>query len=212
MFQIATTSADALWTGTSVAVPWRTGRFFSRQNATTPPQQFLFDNGTVKQLTNNEDLFPDLTRMIVQRFTVTRADGFVFRTTVYLPSDYKEGTRLPAFFWFYPAEFTSQEQYNSGRGGGAPQTPTTFPNFGTLSKQFLTRLGYAVVENDSPIVGPTGMMNNNYVNDLRNNLAATIDELDKRMLVDRTRLAIGDRKSTRLNSSHVSLSRMPSSA
>ena len=34
-------------------------------------------------------------------------------------------------------------------------------------------------------------MNNNYVNDLRNNLAATIDELDKRMLVDRTRLAIG---------------------
>ena len=34
-------------------------------------------------------------------------------------------------------------------------------------------------------------MNNNYVNDLRNNLAATIDELDKRALVDRTRLAIG---------------------
>ena len=53
------------------------------------------------------------------------------------------------------------------------------------------RLGYAVVENDSPIVGAAGEMNNNYVNDLRNNLAATIDELDKRMLVDRTRLAIG---------------------
>ena len=163
----------------------------SRQNATTPPQQFLFDNGTVKQLTNNEDLFPDLTRMIVQRFTVTRADGFVFRTVVYLPSDYKEGTRLPGFFWFYPSEFTSQEQYDGGRGGGPPTPPTTFPNFGSLSKQFLVRLGYAVVENDSPIVGAAGEMNNNYVNDLRNNLAATIDELDKRMLVDRHRLAIG---------------------
>jgi dipeptidyl aminopeptidase/acylaminoacyl peptidase len=162
----------------------------SRQNATTPPQQFLFDNGTRKQLTNNEDLFPDLTRMIVQRFRVSRADGFSFRTTVYLPSDYKEGTRLPAFFWFYPAEFTSQEQYNGGNDGPAP-TPQTFPNFGTLSKQFLVRLGYAVVENDSPIVGAAGEMNNNYVNDLRNNLAATIDELDKRMLVDRHRLAIG---------------------
>ena len=34
-------------------------------------------------------------------------------------------------------------------------------------------------------------MNNNYVNDLRNNLAATIDELDRRQLVDRQRLAIG---------------------
>ena len=73
-----------------------------RQNATTPPQQFLFDNGTRKQLTNNEDLFPDLTRMVVQRFEVKRADGFTFRTIVYLPSDYKEGTRLPGFFWFYP--------------------------------------------------------------------------------------------------------------
>ena len=162
----------------------------SRQNATTPPQQFLYDNGTRKQLTNNEDLFPDLTRMIVQRFRVSRADGFSFRTTIYLPADYKEGTRLPAFFWFYPAEFTSQEQYNGGNEGPAP-TPQTFQNFGTLSKQFLVRLGYAVVENDSPIVGAAGEMNNNYVNDLRNNLAATIDELDKRMLVDRHRLAIG---------------------
>jgi len=162
----------------------------SRQNATTPPQQYLYDNGTRKQLTNNEDLFPDLTRMVVQRFRVSRADGFSFRTTVYLPADYKEGTRLPAFFWFYPAEFTSQEQYNGGNDGPAP-TPQTFPNFGTLSKQFLVRLGYAVVENDAPIVGAAGEMNNNYVNDLRNNLAATIDELDKRMLVDRTRLAIG---------------------
>ena len=53
------------------------------------------------------------------------------------------------------------------------------------------RLGYAVVEPDAPIVGPQGQMNNNYVNDLRNNLAATIDELDRRQLVDRQRLAIG---------------------
>jgi dipeptidyl aminopeptidase/acylaminoacyl peptidase len=35
------------------------------------------------------------------------------------------------------------------------------------------------------------MMNNNYVSDLRNNLSATIDELDKRQIIDRTRLAIG---------------------
>ncbi len=162
----------------------------SRQNATTPPQQFLFDNGARKQLTNNEDLFPDLTRMIVQRFTVTRADGFTFSTVVYLPSNYQTGTRLPGFFWFYPAEFTSQEQY-TGPNGLEPAPAMTFPNFGSLSKQFLVRLGYAVIENDSPIVGPTGQMNNNYVNDLRNNLSATIDELDRRLLIDRQRLAIG---------------------
>jgi dipeptidyl aminopeptidase/acylaminoacyl peptidase len=164
----------------------------TRENRTTPPQQFLFENGARKQLTNNEDLFPDLSRMVVQRFTVSRADGFTFRTVVYLPSNYQEGTRLPGFFWFYPREYTSQEQYdgpNQGQGGQDAQN--TFQNFGTLSKQFLVRLGYAVIENDSPIVGAQGQMNNNYVNDLRNNLSATIDELDRRALIDRTRLAIG---------------------
>jgi dipeptidyl aminopeptidase/acylaminoacyl peptidase len=181
---------------TTVIDPEAKKLVLSRQNATTPPQQFLFDNGNRKQLTNNEDLFPDLTRMVVQRFEVTRADGFTFRTVVYLPSDYKEGTRLPGFFWFYPYEYTSQEQFdNAGNGGASPSfsltPPNNFPNFGSLTKQFLTRLGYAVIENQSPIVGNAGAMNNNYVNDLRNNLAATIDELDKRMLVDRTRLAIG---------------------
>jgi dipeptidyl aminopeptidase/acylaminoacyl peptidase len=164
----------------------------SRQNATTPPQQFLWDNGTTKQLTNNEDLFPDMTRMVVQRFTVTRADGFTFRTAVYLPAGYQEGTRLPGFFWFYPREYTSQEQYNGGgRGGGGGNQNQNFPNFGTSSKQFLVRMGYAVIENDAPIVGPQGEMNNNYVHDLRNNLAATIDELDRRQLIDRHRVAIG---------------------
>jgi dipeptidyl aminopeptidase/acylaminoacyl peptidase len=57
--------------------------------------------------------------------------------------------------------------------------------------EFFTRLGYPVVEPDAPIVGAAGAMNDNYVHDLRNNLAAVIDELDRRGLADRTRLAIG---------------------
>jgi len=168
----------------------------TRQGPTTVPQQVLFDNGTRKQLTNNEDLFPDMTRMVVQRLTVTRPDGFEFRTVVYLPSNYQAGTRMPAFFWFYPYEYTSQEEFNGARNGGAApgfslRPPDNFPTFGTLSKQFLVRLGYAVIENQAPIVGAQGQMNNNYVADLRNDLAATIDELDRRQLIDRTRLAIG---------------------
>ena len=66
-----------------------------------------------------------------------------------------------------------------------------FTNFGARSMEYFVRLGYAVVSNDAPIVGLQGQMNNNYVNDLRNNLAATIDELDRRQLVDPQRLAIG---------------------
>jgi dipeptidyl aminopeptidase/acylaminoacyl peptidase len=57
--------------------------------------------------------------------------------------------------------------------------------------QYLVQQGYAVVEPDAPIVGNAGAMNNNYEHDLRNNLAAVIDELDRRELVDRQKLGIG---------------------
>jgi dipeptidyl aminopeptidase/acylaminoacyl peptidase len=57
--------------------------------------------------------------------------------------------------------------------------------------QILTKLGYAVVEPDCPIIGQENQMNNNYVQDLRNNLWAVIDHLDKKGIIDRDRLGIG---------------------
>ena len=152
------------------------------------PQQFLMENGARKQLTNNEDMHPDLTNAPRERFVVERADGFKFRVVVNLPPGYVKGTKLPALFWFYPAEFTTQEAYDQP---DRTFNKNAFQNFGVRSMEYFVRLGYAVVEPDAPIVGPAGQMNNNYVHDLRNNLAATIDELDRRGLADRHRLAIG---------------------
>src|SRR6185295_17272663 len=131
---------------------------------------------------------PDLTAAPKQRFTVERADGFHFRVTVTLPPGYQAGTKLPAIFWFYPREYATQQAYDEP---DRSYNKNAFQNFGSRSMEYFVRLGYAVVEPDSPIVGPAGQMNNNYVNDLRNDLSATIDELDRRALVDRTRLAIG---------------------
>jgi dipeptidyl aminopeptidase/acylaminoacyl peptidase len=165
------------------------GKFIvTREGPRLVPQQYLVDASGRKQLTNNEDMTPDLTAMIIERFTVERPDGFKFRVTVNLPPNYVKGTKLPALFWFYPREFATQEAYDQP---DRTFNKNAFATFGTRSMEFFTRLGYAVVENDAPIVGPQGQMNNNYVNDLRNNLSATIDELDRRQLVDRTRLAIG---------------------
>jgi dipeptidyl aminopeptidase/acylaminoacyl peptidase len=158
------------------------------EGPTSAPQQFLLFNGQRTQLTNNEDMAPDLTNAPKQRFTVARADGFNFRVEVTLPPGYQAGTRLPAIFWFYPREFTDQETYDRP---DRSFNKNTFPNFGSRSMEYFVRLGYAVVEPDSPIVGEAGAMNNNYEHDLRNNLAAVIDELDRRQLVDRHRLAIG---------------------
>ncbi|MEZ4417492.1 MAG: prolyl oligopeptidase family serine peptidase [Gemmatimonadota bacterium] len=160
----------------------------SRESQADVPQSYLRAEGRLTQLTHNRDYTPDLTRAPVQRFVVERPDGFRFRVTVNLPPDYQEGTRLPAMFWFYPREYTDQENYDEG---ARTFDKNAFPNFGTRSMQYLVRLGYAVVEPDAPIVGRQGQMNNNYEHDLRNNLAAVIDELDRRGIIDRQRLGIG---------------------
>ena len=160
----------------------------TREGPTEVPQQFLVRGTQRVQLTKNQDVTPDLTRMKVERFTVERPDGFKFRVTVNLPQNFAPGTKPPALFWFYPREFADQDSYDRP---DRTFNKNSFPNFGTRSMEFFTRLGYAVVEPDAPIVGAAGAMNDNYVHDLRNNLAAVIDELDKRGLADRTRLAIG---------------------
>ncbi|HEX6322360.1 MAG TPA: prolyl oligopeptidase family serine peptidase [Vicinamibacterales bacterium] len=173
---------------TSIVDPAAGTFIIARESPTEIAQFYRLENGRRTQLTHNEDPTPDLTRSKIERFTVSRPDGMSFRVTVNLPHDYVKGTRLPALFWFYPREYATQEAYDRGF-----QTfnKNSAPNFGLRSMEYFVRLGYAVVEPDAPIFGPQGAMNNNYVHDLRTNLSVIIDELDRRALVDRTRLALG---------------------
>ncbi|MBT8404409.1 MAG: prolyl oligopeptidase family serine peptidase [Gemmatimonadetes bacterium] len=159
-----------------------------RESPRAVPQSFRVEGDARVQLTENVDYTPDLTAAPVERFVVTRPDGFRFRVTVTLPPGYVEGTRLPAMFWFYPREYDGQESYDER---ARTYDRNAFPSFGTRSMEYLVRLGYAVVEPDAPIVGPQGRMNDNYEHDLRNNLAAVIDELDRREIIDRQRLGLG---------------------
>ncbi len=160
----------------------------SRESETAIAQAFYRNGDQLTQITQNTDYTPDLTRAPKESFIVERPDGFKFKVNVTLPPDYQKGTKLPAMFWFYPREFAGQEEYDRG---ARTFNKNAFPNFNTRSMQFLVRLGYAVVEPDAPIVGNAGQQNNNYENDLRNNLSAVIDEVDRRGLVDRTRIGIG---------------------
>ncbi len=165
------------------------GRFIvQRQSPTEVAQSYLVDGDSRTQLTDNTDYTPDLTNAPRQRFTVERPDGFRFLVNVTLPPDYTEGEKRPAMFWFYPREYEDQESYDEG---ARTFDKNAFPNFGTRSIEYLIRLGYVVVEPDAPIVGEAGRINNNYQHDLRNNLAAVIDELDARGIIDRRRLGLG---------------------
>ena len=162
----------------------------SRESATMVPNQWRINLETAAetQITFNQDRHPEITSARRERFTINRADGFESRVTVTLPTGYSDGTRLPAMFWFYPREYSEQEAYDEGF-----QTfnKNRFPNVGARSMSILTLLGYALVEPDVPIVGPEGQRNDEYPHDLRNTLAATIDEIVARGWVDRSRLGIG---------------------
>jgi dipeptidyl aminopeptidase/acylaminoacyl peptidase len=172
-----------------IALDLEAGRLIvNRESPTEIDQNFLRDGSSLTQITENVDYTPDLTRGAKHRFKVTRPDGFSFPVSVTLPESFRPGNPLPAMFWFYPREYTDQESYDERFRN---YNKNTFTNYSTRSIAFLARLGYVIVEPESPIIGEQGAMNNNYVTDLRNNLSAVIDTIVNRGWVDRGRIAIG---------------------
>jgi dipeptidyl aminopeptidase/acylaminoacyl peptidase len=161
----------------------------TRESPTMVPDSYVREaNGTLRKLTSNVDVTPEVTRALRRHVQVTRADGYKFWVEVTLPPTWREGTRLPGMFWFYPREYTDQYGYDvTRRTFNGNRFPATSPR----SMDFLVTQGYAVIEPDAPIFGEAGRMNDNYVHDLRNNLAAVIDELDRLGYIDRRRLGIG---------------------
>jgi dipeptidyl aminopeptidase/acylaminoacyl peptidase len=145
--------------------------------------------GKSTKLTENVDPAPWARKLKIERFTATRVDGVRINIKVTLPPDAKG--KLPALFWIYPREYTDAASYQAqaGRAGGGANPAVAAINPRTMS--MVTLLGYALVEPDVPIIGPAGRMNDNYVADLRNSLWAVIDELDKKGVIDRDRLACG---------------------
>lgn len=161
-----------------------------RESPTEVPNSYLRDlkSGAMTRLTNNVDPSPEHTRAVRKRVMVTRPDGISFVVRVTLPADYREGTRLPGMFWLYPYEYTSQAEYDRTL---RTENVNRFPAGGTRTIEYLATQGYAVANFDPPIIGETGRMNDNYVADLRMNLYAVIDELDRQGWIDRSRLGIG---------------------
>jgi len=161
-----------------------------RQNSKTPANTFLVTPGSSSEtkLTDNTDYVPDLTQAHRETIVVTRQDGFKFDVKVTFPKYFTYGVKPPAFFWFYPAEFVDQAAYDRSKRSF---NKNLFTQVGGANKAILTRMGYALIEPDCPIVGPADRKNDEYIPQLRNNLAAVIDELDRRGWIDRRRLGIG---------------------
>jgi dipeptidyl aminopeptidase/acylaminoacyl peptidase len=117
-----------------------------------------------------------------------RRDGVELSGTLYLPAGYKRGDDpLPLLMWAYPREFRSAEA--AGQITGSPYRYVRPAFSGPLP--FVTQ-GYAVLDNPTmPIIGDQGKENDTYLPQLIASAEAAIDEVVRRGVADRSKIAVG---------------------
>ncbi|MCA3018226.1 MAG: S9 family peptidase [Rhodocyclaceae bacterium] len=117
-----------------------------------------------------------------------RRDGVELSGTLYLPATFKRGDDpLPLLMWAYPREFRSAEA--AGQITGSPHRYVRPAFSGPLP--FITQ-GYAVLDNPTmPIIGEQGKENDTYLPQLIASAEAAIDEVVRRGVADRSKIAVG---------------------
>ena len=163
-----------------------------RESRTERPNYYLrnWRTGATQQLSDFPDSYAPLRD--VQRETVRyqRADGVDLSGVLYLPPAYdaERDGRLPVLMWAYPREYKS-----AANAGQRTDSPFQYTSIHPHSPLFWTLRGYAVFDNFSmPIVGEDAdEPNETFVEQLRGSARAAVDELDRRGVADRKRIAVG---------------------
>jgi dipeptidyl aminopeptidase/acylaminoacyl peptidase len=182
-------SQDPYYESVSAVLDADAKRFLtSRESVNEPPNYFLREAGqtTARAMTNFQDPQPQFRKVKKQLITYKRADGITLSGTLYLPPDYKEGERRPAFIWAYPAEFASADAASQVSGSA-----NRFTRVAGASHLFLALQGYVVLDNAAmPILGGE-KANDTFVDQLVLNAKAAIDKIVDMGVVDRDRIGVG---------------------
>jgi dipeptidyl aminopeptidase/acylaminoacyl peptidase len=156
-----------------------------RESPTEPPNYFIHDGATVKPLTHFTNPMPQAAGIKKQLVTYKRADGVPLSFTLYLPADYKPGTRLPTVIWAYPYEYSDADTAGQVTGHDA----TSFPVLSYY--QLVTLHGYALLDNAAmPIIGDPDHVNNTYVEQLQMDAQAAVDKAVEMGVTDRNRVGV----------------------
>lgn len=163
-------------------------KFITRKESPTePPNYYLHNGAKVTALTNFKDPSPQLRRIRKQLVTYKRADGVPLSMELYLPPDYKPGTKLPAVMWAYPREYNDAD--TAGQIQGSTKRFTTITGYSEL---FFLLEGYAVLDNAAmPVVGTIDVVNNTYVDQVVADAKAAIDKAASMGVIDPDRVGVG---------------------
>ncbi|MDO4708770.1 MAG: alpha/beta fold hydrolase [Pseudomonadota bacterium] len=165
----------------------------SRESPSERPNFWLRDLGAAdasRALTQFPHPTPQLREVQKQLIRYQRADGVALTATLYLPPGYvaeRDGP-LPLLMWAYPGEFKSAAA--ASQVSGSPYRFNHISYWGPLP--YLAE-GYAVLDNPSmPIIGEgDAEPNDSYIQQLRANAEAAVEEVVRRGVADRERIAVG---------------------
>ena len=158
-----------------------------RESPTEPPNYFVRSGGQLTAMTHYPDPQPIMRKVSKQLVTYKRADGVDMSFVLYLPPDYKAGTRLPTVVWAYPREYEDAD--SAGEVSGSTKR---FTEIGGYSEIFFALEGYAVLDNASmPIVGDRRTVNDHFVEQVVMDAKAAIDKAVEMGVTDRNRVGVG---------------------
>jgi len=159
------------------------------ETATEPPNYFVKTpaGSRSRALTKFADPTPIVRKITKQLVKYNRPDGVPLSFTLYLPPDYKPGTRLPTLMWAYPREFGDADTAGQVSGSSARFTTITGP-----SQLFFALQGYAVLDDASlPVIGSVEQMNDTYVQQIVAGAKAAIDKAVEMGVTDPNRVGVG---------------------
>jgi dipeptidyl aminopeptidase/acylaminoacyl peptidase len=152
------------------------------------PNYYIRAGESLTPLTQLADPTPQVRGIRKQIVSYKREDGVPLSFTLYLPPDYKDGTRLPTLLWAYPLEYNDAD--TAGQVSGSTDRCTQFGGAG-LHLLFLLH-GYAVLDNAAmPVIGEPDTVNNTYVQQIVMDAKAAIDKAVEMGVTDRDRVGVG---------------------
>ncbi len=162
-----------------------------RESITEPPNYFVrnLSDGRDRALTDFPHPTPQLVGVYKEMIQYERADGVKLTGTLYLPPGKKpEDGPFPLLMWAYPQEFKSADA-----AGQVTDSPYRFVRTSPMSPLLWLMHGYAILDDPSlPIVGEgEAEPNDTYVEQLVAGARAAVDEVVRRGVADRDRIAIG---------------------
>ncbi|NUO75281.1 MAG: prolyl oligopeptidase family serine peptidase [Lysobacter sp.] len=166
----------------------------TRESPTEPSNYYLRDLSQTAAapvaLTRFPHPTPQLKDVKKEQIRYKRADGVELTGTLYLPPKYepKRDGPLPLLMWAYPQEFKS-----ASAASQVTDSPYRFNAVGYWGPQAFLAMGYAVLDDPSmPIVGEGDKEpNDTYLQQLTASAQAAVDEVVRRGVADRERIAIG---------------------